>query len=358
MSSTYSNNLQLSIFGESHGPAIGMVLDGIPSGLPIDMDALQHFLDRRAPGRFEYTSSRRESDKVEFLSGILNNRTTGGPIAAMIRNNNAKPGDYSAYRDVPRPGHADYVAQIKYKGFHDQAGGGHFSGRLTAPVCIAGALCKQWLQAKGVEIGAHIQGIAGIDDAAFNPMDPQICEINCDFPVLNAQRGQKMINAILQAREAGDSVGGIIECAAINLPVGLGDPMFDSIESRIAQLAFGIPAVKGIEFGLGFAAASQNGSQNNDAFIIRNGNVVTETNNCGGILGGITNGRPLLFRVAIKPTPTISLPQKSVNLAKASETTLHCSGRHDPCIVPRAVPVMEAVAAIALYDALLAWRNE
>lgn len=354
MSSTYGENLKLSIFGQSHGPAIGMVLDGVPAGLPVDLDALQQFLNRRAPGQSDFSTPRREEDQPEFLSGIVDGYTCGAPISAIIHNNNTRSKDYSNLKDCPRPGHADYTAQIKYKGYQDVAGGGHFSGRLTAPLCIAGGLCKQWLQEKGVQIGAHIKWIDNIDDNSFDPVDPSINNIQSDFPVLDRICGEQMIEAIAKARASGDSVGGVIECAVTGLPAGLGDPMFGGMESRIAQIVYGVPAVKGVEFGLGFVSAFRKGSQNNDAFLIRNGNVETITNNAGGILGGITTGMPLIFRVAIKPTPSISQPQQSISLQAMENTILEVKGRHDPCIVPRAVPVIEAAAAIAIFDAYLA----
>ena len=353
MSSTYGENLKLSIFGQSHGPAIGMVLDGVPAGLAVDLDALQQFLNRRAPGKSDFSTPRWEEDRPEFLSGIVDGYTCGAPISAIIHNNNTRSKDYSNLKDCPRPGHADYTAQIKYKGYQDVAGGGHFSGRLTAPLCIAGGLCKQWLQEKGVRIGAHIKWIDNIDDNSFDPVDPSINNIQSDFPVLDRICGEQMIEAIAKARASGDSVGGVIECAVTGLPAGLGDPMFGGMESRIAQIVYGVPAVKGVEFGLGFVSAFRKGSQNNDAFLIRNGNVETITNNAGGILGGITTGMPLIFRVAMKPTPSISLPQQSISLRAMENTILEVKGRHDPCIVPRAVPVIEAAAAIAIFDAYL-----
>lgn len=355
MSSTYGENLKLSIFGQSHGTAIGMTLDGIPAGLPVDVVKLQSFLNRRAPGQHEFDTPRREEDKPEFLSGIVDGYTCGAPIAAVIRNENTRSKDYSQLKDCPRPGHADYTAQIKYCGYQDVAGGGHFSGRLTAPLCIAGGLCKQWLEAKGIHIAAHIAWIGDIDDNHFDPMNPQINSINSDFPVLSPACGNQMKEAISKAKADSDSVGGEIECAVVGLPVGLGEPIFGGMESRIAQIVYGIPAVKGIEFGLGFSSAHRRGSQNNDEYIIVNGQVRTATNHAGGILGGITNGMPLIFNVAIKPTPSIAKPQRSISLNKMEQTTLKITGRHDPCIVPRAVPVVEAAAAIAIYDAYLSY---
>ena len=356
MSSTYGEMLRLSIFGQSHGAAIGMTLDGVPAGLPVDLDKLQEFLNRRAPGQNDWSTPRREEDRPEFLSGILNGYTTGAPIAAIIRNTNTRSKDYSNLKDCPRPGHADYTAQIKYKGFQDPAGGGHFSGRLTAPLCIAGGLCKQWLEAEGVRIGAHIEWIHGIDDNHFDPLAPQLDKIGKDFPVIDPVCGEQMRDEIAAARAAQDSVGGIIECAAIGLPAGLGEPMFGGMESRIAQIVYGIPAVKCVEFGDGKVAAYRKGSEFNDNYTIKNGEVKTLTNHNGGILGGITNGMPLLFRAAIKPTPSIAKPQQSVSLSEMENRELVIKGRHDPCIVPRAVPVIEAAAAIAIFDAWLEFK--
>ena len=359
MSSTYGENLKLSIFGQSHGAAIGMTLDGIPAGLPVDLEQLQTFLNRRAPGQNDYSTPRKEEDRPEFLSGVLDGHTCGAPLAAIIRNTNTRSGDYSNLKDCPRPGHADYTAQVKYGGCQDAAGGGHFSGRLTAPLCIAGGLCKQWLETRGIRVGAHIAAIAGVEDDAFDPMRPQLEAVNADFPVLNPQAGAKMREAVAAARMDLDSVGGIIECAVTGLPVGLGEPMFGGVEGRIAQIVYGIPAVKGVEFGIGFEAANLRGSENNDPFRMENGKVVTATNHCGGILGGITNGMPLLFRAAIKPTPSISQVQQSVSLSLGENRELVVKGRHDPCIVPRAVPVVEAAAAIAIFDLLLqnGWKK-
>lgn len=360
MSSTYGENLKLSIFGQSHGAAIGMTLDGIPAGLSVDFDALTAFLARRAPGQGAYTTTRKETDMPEFLSGIANGYTCGAPIAAMIRNGNTRSADYNNLMDCPRPGHADYTAQIKYRGFQDIAGGGHFSGRLTAPLCIAGGLCKQWLEAMGISIQAHISVLGGIaDDPLFqDPTSESLMPVDDDFPVLNKEAGTRMKQAIAEAKADCDSVGGIIECIATGLPAGWGDPMFGGMESRIASIIYGIPAVKGLDFGSGFTGSYMRGSENNDAFTIVNGKIVTETNNAGGILGGITNGMPLVFTTAIKPTASIAKVQQSVSLSKMTVQELQVHGRHDPCIVPRAVPVIEAAAAIAIYDAYLASRKD
>jgi chorismate synthase len=351
MSSTYGESLKLSIFGQSHGTAIGMTLDGIPAGLQVDPQALQQFLNRRAPGQNDWSTPRREEDAPEFLSGILDGYTCGAPIAAVIRNTNTRSGDYANLKDAPRPGHADFTAQAKYGGYQDAAGGGHFSGRLTAPLCIAGGLCKQWLAAMGIRIGAHLQAVAGVEDRCFDPLAPQLTAVREDFPVLDADAGKRMLEAVAAARKELDSVGGIIECAVTGLPVGLGEPMFGGMESRIAQIVYGIPAVKGVEFGAGFASAAMKGSENNDDFTSVDGQVRTETNHAGGILGGITSGMPLIFRVAVKPTPSIARQQQTVSGGEA--VPLEIKGRHDPCIAPRAVPVVEAAAAIAVFDAIL-----
>ena len=353
MSSTYGENLKLSIFGQSHGAATGMTLDGIPAGLPVDLEQLQAFLNRRAPGQNDFSTPRREEDKPEFLSGLLDGHTCGAPIAAIIRNTNTRSGDYANLADCPRPGHADYTAQVKYGGWQDSAGGGHFSGRLTAPLCIAGGLCKQWLEARGIRIGAHIASIEAVEDLLFDPLRPQLEAVQPDFPVLDAAAGEAMRQAVARAKAEQDSVGGVIECAAIGLPAGMGAPMFGGVENRIALIVYGIPAVKGVEFGAGFGAARLRGSVNNDAFDWADGRVVTATNHCGGILGGITNAMPLIFRVAVKPTPSIARPQQSVSLSAGVNRELIIQGRHDPCIVPRAVPAVEAAAAIALFDLLL-----
>ena len=354
MSSTYGENLKLSIFGQSHGPAIGMVLDGIPAGLPVDPEKLQAFLNRRAPGQNDWSTPRKEEDVPEFLGGLLDGFTCGAPIAAVIHNKNTRSKDYVNQQDCPRPGHADYTAQIKYGGFQDAAGGGHFSGRLTAPLCIAGGLCKQWLEEMGIRISARIVSIGGErDETETDTLNPQPELIGTDFPVISPAAGERMRQAIAQARADGDSVGGSIECCITGLPAGLGEPMFGGVESRIAQIVYGIPAVKSLEFGAGCSAGEMRGSQCNDSYVFAKGAVKTLTNHAGGILGGITNGMPVIFRTAIKPTPSISRPQQSISLSREENTVLEINGRHDPCIVPRAVPVVEAAAAVAIYDLIL-----
>lgn len=354
MSSIYGECLKLSIFGQSHAEAVGMVLDGIPAGLSVDQTQLQMFLNRRAPGNHDYATARKEADTPKFLGGIVDSYTCGAPIAAIIENTNTHSGDYANLKDCPRPGHADYTAQIKYKGYQDSAGGGHFSGRLTAPLCIAGGMCIQWLQAMGVDIAARICSIDCIRDEGYlDPCAPRLEDIGKTFPVVDPCSGERMLAQIAAAKKAGDSVGGVIECFVTGLKPGLGAPMFGGMENKLSQILFGIPAVKGVEFGSGFESAYLSGSENNDAFYVKDGKILTKTNHAGGILGGITTGMPVIFRVAIKPTPSIALEQESVSLSQMKNTLLQVTGRHDPCIVPRAVPVVEAAAAIAIMDAYL-----
>jgi len=357
MSFVYGNNIKVSIFGQSHSPAIGVSIDGLPAGFPIDFGELQVFMQRRMPGQGLHTTKRREPDNPEFLSGLVDGVTCGAPLTAVIRNTDARSSDYDNLWDIPRPSHADYSAYIKYGQARDVRGGGAFSGRLTAPLCLAGGICLQLLQREKIFITAHIAQIGKIPDRAFDPVTVGEDEIHVledtDFPVLDKDAGNQMLAAIEDARLDGDSLGGIVECAAVGLPPGLGDPMFDGMENRLAAILFGIPAVKGVEFGNGFSAAGLRGSENNDAYIVRAGAVKTRTNNHGGILGGITSGMPLIFRAAFKPTPSISKEQDSVSLSRREEVRLKINGRHDPCIVPRAVACVEAAAAIAIYDALL-----
>ena len=354
MSSSYGENLRIHIFGESHGPAVGVTVEGIPAGEAVDLEELQRFLDRRAPGRSAWSTPRKEADVPEFLSGLREGRTCGTPLTAILKSANTRSGDYDALRDVPRPGHADYTAWVKYGESRDSRGGGHFSGRLTAPLCVAGGICLQLLAREGITVLSRIAAIGGIRDEG----ELTASTAEKAFPTVSDSAGEAMRSAIAAARAEGDSLGGIVECAVLGLPAGLGDPMFDGMENRIAAAVFGVPAVKGIEFGAGFAAAGLRGSENNDAFSVENGRIITESNHCGGILGGITDGMPLTFRVAVKSTPSIARPQQSVDLNTGEIVPLTVTGRHDPCIVPRAVPCLEAAAAIAVYDALLARRKE
>ena len=354
MSSSYGENLRIHIFGESHGPAVGVTVEGIPAGERVDLEELQRFLDRRAPGRSAWSTPRKEADIPEFLSGLREGRTCGTPLTAILKSANTRSGDYDALRDVPRPGHADYTAWVKYGESRDSRGGGHFSGRLTAPLCVAGGICLQLLAREGITVLSRIAAIGGIRDEG----ELTASTAEKAFPTVSDSAGEAMRSAIAAARTEGDSLGGVIECAVLGLPAGLGDPMFDGMENRIAAAVFGIPAVKGIEFGAGFAAAGLRGSENNDAFSVENGRIITDSNHCGGILGGITDGMPLVFRAAVKPTPSLARPQQSVDLKTGEIVPLTVTGRHDPCIVPRAVPCLEAAAAIAVYDALLARRKE
>ena len=353
MSSSFGSSLKITIFGQSHAPAIGVCIEGFPAGFRPDFDALDAFLARRAPGQGAYATARREADRPEFLSGLAEGQTCGAPLTAVIRNTDTRSGDYAGLKDVPRPGHADYPAQVKWGGAQDAAGGGHFSGRLTAPLCIAGGLCLQYLQARGIAVGAHIERIGGVSDRRFDPVQPELPVPAGVLPVLSAPAGERMLAEIAAAKAEGDSVGGCIECAVTGLPTGRGSPMCDGMENRLARILCGIPAVKGLEFGNGFACAGLRGSENNDPYSMDGGAVRTRTNNAGGILGGLTTGMPLVFRAAIKPTPSIARPQESVSLSRRENTTLEIHGRHDPCIVPRAVPCVEAAAAVAILDALL-----
>jgi chorismate synthase len=357
MSSEFGKTLKVSIFGQSHGDGIGVVINGLPPGEKLDLEAIDLFMRRRAPGRSRLATSRQESDKPEFISGLLDCVTCGAPLCAIIRNRDTRSQDYRQLCDIPRPGHADYPASIRYKGAQDVRGGGHFSGRLTAPLCIAGAVCLQLLEKRGVSVGAHIASIAGIDDDPL-PASGLTAEFLRQiaakpFAVINDTAGEKMQQAILAAAADQDSVGGIIECCAINFPPGVGNPLYDGLDNRLAQAVFGIPAIKGLEFGNGFAAARIRGSVNNDPWSIDDGKVYATSNHHGGILGGLSSGMPIIFRVAIKPTPSIAKTQSSISLSQQENTTLNITGRHDPCIVPRAVPCLEAVTAIVLLDFLL-----
>ena len=356
MASYLGEHIHVSVFGQSHSPAIGVVVDGLPAGERVDMEELGRFLKRRAPGQNATSTPRKEADLPQFLSGLVDDVTCGAPLAALIENTNTRSQDYAQLRDKPRPGHADFTAQVKYSGFQDVAGGGHFSGRLTAPLCIAGGICLQILKRRGIEVAAHIASIAAEADRPFDPMGESVETLDAlkraPFPVLDEKAGERMRKAILQAKEEGDSVGGIVECLVTGAPAGLGEPMFGGMENRLAAALFGIPAVKGVEFGAGFGVATMRGSENNDPFTVKDGKLVTETNHAGGILGGITNGMPLVFRLAVKPTPSIAKQQQTVSLSKKQVDELVVTGRHDPCIVPRAVPVVEAVTALVLTDLL------
>ena len=336
------------IFGESHGPAIGVVLEGVPAGLELDLERVQWELDRRRPGKDPTATARKEADRVEVLSGLFEGKTTGAPLAMVIYNSDQRSKDYESIRYTPRPSHGDYAGFIRSQGCQDYRGGGHFSGRLTAPLTAAGAVAKQVLARKGVWVGAHISSIYGICDAPLGELEEMKNVVNKPFPVLNDAKGEEMRQAILEAKEQQDSVGGAIECAVYGLPAGLGAPDFGcNVEGIFAQYLFAVPAVKGVDFGAGAAFSLMRGSEANDPFAVEDGRVVTTTNHAGGVNGGITNGMPVVFEATIRPTPSISLPQQSVDLRTGEETEIEIHGRHDPCIVPRAVPVIEAAAALA-----------
>ena len=353
MSSEFGKLLRVSVFGQSHGKAIGVTIQGLPAGEAIDLEELQQFLDRRKPGgRGGLTTARKETDVPEFLSGLENGVTCGFPLCAVIPNADQHSKDYGTLFDTPRPAHADFTAAVKCGGHADMRGGGHFSGRLTAPLCIAGGLCLQWLAQRGIHIGAHIAQIGTVCDAAFDPLAPRL---PVDGRTLDAAVWMAMEAEIAAAKAEGDSLGGIIECAVTGLRAGYGEPMFGGLENRLAQILFGIPAVKGVEFGSGFGCAKLRGSAHNDPYYFDEaGQVRTRSNHAGGILGGISTGMPILFRVAIKPTPSIALPQETIRYeGSTAPATLEIQGRHDPCIVPRALPCVEAAAAIAILDAIL-----
>lgn len=362
MSSLWNNRISISIFGESHGPAIGVIIDNLPSGEYIDVEELGRFMARRAPKKDGTTTSRSEKDLTQILSGVYNERTTGTPLCAFIQNTDTHSGDYSNISNLARPGHADYTGAVRYKGFNDVRGGGHFSGRLTAPLCFAGAVCGQILERRGIYTGAHIKEIHGIRDAEFDHVKvsrQNILDVRYkEFPVINDKKGKLMKEDIQKARMGCESLGGIIECVSVNVPAGIGSPIFDGLENSIAQLVFGIPAVKGLEFGAGFKTAKMVGSQNNDDFYVDDhGYVLTKTNNHGGILGGISSGMPITMNVAIKPTPSIAQPQETVDYHDMKNEVLSIKGRHDPCIVPRAVPCVEAAVNIALLAHMLDYPN-
>lgn len=357
MSGIYGLNIKMSIYGESHGKAVGVVLDGLPPGLALDEEAIAKEMARRAPGQSALTTARKESDAVEIQSGFFNGYTTGTPLCARIANSDQHSKDYSILKDKMRPGHGDYAGSVRYQGYNDYRGGGHFSARLTAPLVFAGAVAKQAIAQYGIIVGAHILRIHDIVELSFNPLgesEATLKAINSKaFPVLDDAIGEKMQACILNAKGTLNSVGGVIELMAINLPPGLGAPYFDSVESRLSQILFSVPAVKGIEFGEGFGFAKLTGAEANDQMHYEDGKVRCFTNHNGGITGGLTNGMPLLFRVAMKPTPSISREQKTVSLAEKADTTLTIVGRHDPCIVQRAIPVIEAVTAWTLWDLLI-----
>lgn len=354
MSCNFGNNIKITIFGQSHSEAIGVVIDGLPAGFKIDTEKTAAFMARRAPGQNDLSTPRKEADAVKILSGVVDGVTCGAPLCAIIENTNTRSGDYDKLRLVPRPSHSDFAAMMKHGGFNDIRGGGNFSGRLTAPLCFAGAVCMQILEEKGIHIGAHIASIGKASDEKFDPVNVTKADfekiLSKPFSVINDKQGELMRKEIYDAKGCGDSVGGTVECAVVGMPAGIGDPIFDGLENRISAAVFGIPAVKGIEFGSGFEGSSLRGSENNDSFAAENGEIKTLTNNHGGILGGISSGMPIIFRCAIKPTPSIGMQQQSVNVETLENQELVIGGRHDPCIVPRAVPCVEAAAAVVIAD--------
>lgn len=355
MSATWGRNFRVTIFGQSHGAAIGAVIDGVPAGLEIDEARIARDMARRAPGSLPGSTKRREPDSVRILSGVYNGRATGGPICGIIENTDTRSPDYADIRLKPRPGHADYTGFIKYKGFNDPRGGGGFSGRLTAPFTFAGAVARLMLSQRGVTVGSHILRIGQVCDLPFDPVHVDVPLLSRlyekPFPVLEDELGLQMRDAVAQAQQACDSLGGVIECAAAGLPAGWGDPFFNSLESDIAALLFSVPAVKAVEFGAGFGSCEMTGSVSNDPFCLKEGRVRTRTNNAGGIQGGISNGMPLIVRAGVKPTPSIARAQQTVDLETMQETSIEIHGRHDACIVPRAAAAVEAAVLIALADA-------
>ena len=356
MSCSFGNNIKVTVFGQSHSESIGCVLDGVPAGEKIDFDALYAFMKRRAPGD-RFSTPRKEADFPKIVSGIVEGVTCGAPICAVIDNTNTRSHDYDSLKNTPRPGHSDYTALIKHGGFNDARGGGNFSGRLTAPLCFAGGILMQILERKGIKIGAHISRLNSITDDKIDCVSGDMEKLkaleNKDFPVINDDAAEEMMQKILWAKKAGDSLGGIVECVITGVPAGYGDPIYDGIENRISSVVFGVPAVKGIEFGSGFDCALMTGTQHNDPFYLDGDTVKTKTNNHGGILGGITSGMPIVFRAAIKPTASVAAEQTSLDIKTSQQVTFRVGGRHDPCIVRRAVPVMQAAAAAAIADFVL-----
>ncbi len=356
MSSNLGKYIKLQIFGESHGAAIGAVIDGLPHGEKIDFDKIGVQMARRAPGSDKAATPRKEADIPEILSGMTDGVTTGAPLCAIIRNTNTRSSDYSEFRSVPRPSHADYPASVRFDGNNDLSGSGHFSGRLTAPMTFAGAICRQILEKRGITVGGHIYSVGGVKDTPFDPINVNADLLNSlnirPFSAIDAKSEEKMRESIESARLDGDSVGGTVEIAICGLPVGCGDMMFGSVESRISEALFGVPAVKGIEFGAGFRLDTMLGSEANDRYAEENGKMVTLSNNNGGLLGGLTNGMPLIFRAVLKPTPSIAKGQQTLNTKTMSEETLFVKGRHDPCVVVRALSAIENLVCFVLCDIL------
>lgn len=353
MSANWGKNIELSLFGESHGKAIGIVIGNLPAGIKLDLEAIKKDLSRRAPGKNKMSTARKEKDEVEIISGVIDGVTTGAPLVGMIYNSDQHSKDYSYLKELMRPGHSDYSAYEKYHGFNDVRGGGHFSGRLTAPIVFAGAIAKQILKQQGIYVGAHIQSIKDVYDESFSVnISEEMLEnlLLKQYPTINDEVFTKMQETIEEARLNQNSVGGTIECAIINVPAGIGNPFFDSVEAHLSQLLFSIPAVKSVSFGLGEKITELYGSEANDSYYYDGDIVKTKTNNNGGILGGISSGMPIVFKVGIKPTPSVSLKQDTINVKTKENSTLEIKGRHDPCIVPRAIVVVEAMAALGILD--------
>jgi chorismate synthase len=349
--STFGKAFRVTIFGESHGPGVGVVVDGCPAGLQLSVDDLNRELARRIPPDPSVTSPRQEKDEVQILSGVYEGYTTGIPVAMLALNKDVRSQDYEKLKSIARPGHADYPARIKYGGFNDLRGGGQASGRLTAPIVMAGAIAKKLVASIGVQVFAHTIQVQNI--RVSQQLSSQLIRRNAynnSVRCADPDVAEKMREAILKARSEGDSLGGVVECIAEGMPAGIGEPFFDSLDSDLAKIAFSIPAVKGFEVGLGFQASAVTGSINNDPYAVRDGKVVTLTNNAGGILGGLSNGMPIIVHVAFKPPSSIPKEQKTVNLKEMQETSVQVTGRHDPCIVPKAVPVIEAAMAMVLAD--------
>ncbi len=348
---SFGKKFKITCFGESHGRCIGVVIDGCPPGLPLSLKEVQRELDKRRPGQDKISTPRKEEDEVKFLSGVFKEHTTGAPLCMLIWNKKVDSEVYEEYRIKPRPGHADYPALVKYKKFNDYRGGGRFSGRITAACVMAGAIAKKLLRTLNLEILAHTVEIGGVKSEK-NPTLEEIRKITYTNAVRCADEkiAVLMKQEIMKAKNEGDSVGGIIECVVLNVPVGIGEPVFDNLDADIAKMLFSIPAVKGVEFGAGFNSSRIRGSENNDPYIIKDGKVATASNNAGGVLGGLSNGMPIIFRIAFKPTPSISKKQHTIDIEKMTETTIEVKGKHDPCVVPRAVPIVEAAAAIVLVD--------
>ena len=344
----------VTTFGESHGKVVGVVVDGCPAGLPLSETDFQEELDRRIPSEPKIVSARVEKDTAKILSGVFNGLTTGAPIALMVENKDTDSSSYEAIKDLPRPGHSDYPARVRYGGFNDYRGGGRFSGRVTVALIMAGALAKKLLSRYDVEVLAYTQSIGDVKtDKKFSAKEIRKNKYAAATRCPDLACAEKMEEAIVNARKAGDSLGGVVECISFNMPVGIGEPLFDALDADLAKVLFAVPAVKGVEFGAGFKAAQMTGSENNDAFLLKNGKVITETENAGGILGGLTSGMPIMIRVAIKPTPSIAKEQKTVNLSAMEDCALNIKGRHDPCVVPKAVPAIEAAVAVTLVDHLI-----